>query len=590
MFSNMARRIWFAIALMSCLLGGAQWVYASSDDAWIVSQQQPNTPVWLLGRAQQLPDRVPIGSLWKLWVYAYSLDNHVPDLPYACRAGSQAVTGDEYCCSQSESVGRDVALVRSCGAYFQPKRLGIQSRDWRNYWQRHAPNVTWLQNLENLQPQTQVSVGDILNALNSVPAPIVERTREALLGRLLQPQWSDVLPVLGGAYRFKTYTWQHPSVNGAYFGGAAGWQADGTAFWLGAPGGSHRVVQRLSEQLVSRLPPPTQALNLDDQCVSVHFFRNYPIKRISRTLDSSHVPITNGHLRGDYQVEFVNQHSMNIHTDGELSVLSGDGIGSHRPSDRPLQIWGHLSLQDYLARVLDREGDAAQTQAARALSIAAHSYLLQNAQFHQGCWQIDDDSRHQRVSANPPSQLARSVVSFTEGLTLGGSPIYYHRTQAKAGTVLSWQDTVKQSKQGVNYITLLKQAYPSVSWQLPDHRAQCVPFTIAQTYFKANLNKVQQLMMSTAGFEHLSHVNICQLDYGHPYADQQALNIYLSDWRTQNDHVTLWHEYLHLALRFHPKGQDEDWIELTARQLTDRLELSGVAPAQHPIRKIHYAQ
>jgi uncharacterized protein YfaQ (DUF2300 family) len=247
-------------------------------------------------------------------------------------------------------------------------------------------------------------------------------------------------------------------------------------------------------------------------------------------------------------------------------------------------------VQDYLARVVVREGDANQTQAARALSIAAHSYLLQNAEFHQGCWQIDDDSRTQRVSPNPPSQAARAVVAFTEGLVLGGSPIYYHQTKAKAGSVLSWQNAVSESQRGVNYIALLKQAYPQASWQLSNDKQQCQPLAVATQYFQHNLPKVQQLMATTVGFESLKQVNICTLDYGHPYADQQALNIYIRDWRTQNDHVTLWHEYLHLAMRFHPKGQDENWIESTARKLTDQLELSDTSFANNSKRKIRHAQ
>jgi uncharacterized protein YfaQ (DUF2300 family) len=119
---------------------------------------------------------------------------------------------------------------------------------------------------------------------------------------------------------------------------------------------------------------------------------------------------------------------------------------------------------------------------------------------------------------------------------------------------------------------------------------QCQPLAAATQYFQRNLPKVQHVMATTTGFEALNQVNICTLDYGHPYADQQALNIYIRDWRTQNDHVTLWHEYLHLAMRFHPKGQDEHWVESKARQLTDQLELSGTSPAKNSMRKIRYAQ
>lgn len=579
--------------LMICMLMLQPIVHAAPQESgWIVSQQTVNHPTWLLGHSKQqpnqLPKQVPLGSLWKLWVYTYSLDQNLPDQPYACHAGKQAASGDEYCCTNSESVSRDTALVRSCGAYFQPKRLNIQAAEWQRYWQKQAPDVLWLQHLSNLQPQTQVPVTDILNALNRVPPQIVSQTRETLLGRVLQPQWGEVLPNLGGAYRFKTFTWAHPNLAGAYFGGAAGWLADGTAFWMGGTGGSHRVVQQLSSNLVNRLPPSVQ--KNDDQCVSVHYFKRYPIAQISQVTDvnsaGKQAAVLSGNLRGEYRVQFANQQNLVIRSHGELFV--------QKPANQPVQIFGRLGLQDYVARVVDREGDAEQTEAARALSIAARSYLIQNAEFHQGCFQIDDDSRYQRVSPNPPTMSARNVAAFTEGLTLTGSPIRYHKTKAAAG-LLGWNNAVAQSQQGRSYVQILKQAFPEASWQLTDHRQQCQPLAAAEQYVQRNLSRVGQLMASTEGFEALKSVSVCRLDYGNPYADQQSLNIYVRDWRSQNDRITLWHEYLHLAMRFHPLGQDEAWIEQTARRLTDQLGLSSLSSTElknteSTIRKIRHAQ
>lgn len=566
--------------LMICIWVQQPLVHAAPQESdWIVSQKAVNQPSWLLGNPKQLPKHVPLGSLWKLWVYTYSLDQHLPDQPYACHAGKQAAIGDEYCCTQSEVVNRDTALVRSCGAYFEPKRLNIQPKDWQRYWQKQAPDVPWLQRLSNLQPQTQVPVIDILNALNRVPTQIVTQTRETLVGRVLQPQWGDVLPNLGGAYRFKTYTWAHPSLKGAYFGGAAGWLADGTAFWLGGTGGSHRVVQQLSPALANRLPPSLQ--KSDDQCVSVHYFKRYPIARISRVGDVNQSAVASGNLRGEYRVQFANQQNLIIRSYGELSL--------QQPANQPVQIIGRLGVQDYVARVVDREGDAGQTQAARALSVAARSYLIQNAEFHQGCLQIDDDSRYQRVSPNPPTPAARRIAAFTEGLILMGSPIRYHQSKAETG-LLGWNDAVAQAQQGRSYLQILKQAYPKASWQLTDQRQQCQPLLAAEQYLQRNMSKVSQFMASTEGFEPLHSVNVCRLDYGNPYADQQSLNIFVRDWRSQNDRVTLWHEYLHLALRFHPRGQDEAWIEQTARRLTDQLGLSSLPSHGKTIREIRHAQ
>jgi len=543
---------------------------------WLLSQQQPDQPHWLVGSPVTMPRQVPLGSLWKLWVYSYSIDQHVQDKPYQCHAGRHAAVGDEYCCTHDEAIDRDTALVRSCGAYFQPARLGIQPRAWQQYWQHTAPDVAWLQTLERIKPDTRLPVTSILNALNRVPLPVVTQARQALLGRMLQPNWSDVLGVLGGAYRFKTFTWTHPAVAGASMGGAAGWLADGTAFWLGGLGGSHQVVAQMAPRLVNALPPPTEG-SLDDRCVLVHYFTRYPIAAIQV---GSGERVAIGHLRGAYRVIFANQQRLTLHSDGELYTTQSGGR---------VQLYGRLSLPEYLARVVDREGDGRQVQAARALSVAARSYLQQNAEFHQGCWQIDDDSRYQRVSPNPAGPSARAAVAFTEGLVLSGSPIRYHLEPNQTGEQrLSWQSAVTQGAQGQGYLSILRQAYPAASWLLTDQRQQCQPLVAAQRYLDRQIPRVQRLMTGVTGFEAPKSVRVCTLDYGNPYADQQSLNLYVRDWRSSEDRITLWHEYLHLAMRYHPEGQDEEWIERQARQLNAQLELMAQVGATQ--RKIHHAQ
>ncbi len=570
------------LALAFCcmlVLSGRVLAATVPTTQWLVSQQQPNTPQWLVGSATDAPARVPLGSLWKLWIYSYSVDNQLPDRPYACHAGRTAAVGDEYCCSHAESVSRDMALVRSCGAYFEPQRLQIHAADWQRYWQRQAPQAVWLQHLHNLRPQTSVSVGEILNALSSVPPATIAQTRTALLGRLLQPQWSDVLALQGSGYRFKTFTWAHPQRAGASIGGAAGWLADGSAFWLGGSGGSHQVVQQMSSTLVSHLPLPTSGATMDAQCVVVRYFNRYPIQQLLRSGTGRQTVVTSGILRGDYVVQFGNGQSLPIRSNGTLSVQQ---VAGQAP-----EISGRFGLEDYVARVVDREGNAAEIHAARALAVAARSYLLQNAERHQGCLHLADDSRYQRVSPNPPSDAARAIAAYTEGLVLTGSPIRYHLDQTQAG-VFGWQDAVVQSRRGIGYMALLKQAYPKASWQLTDRAAQCRRYPEAAQYLMANLPRAERLMAGVAGFEPVKNVSVCLLDYGNPYADQQALNLYVRDWRSQNDRITLWHEYLHLAMRFHPRGSDEGWVERQARQLTDQLGQS--ATNNTAIRKVRHAQ
>ncbi len=68
-------------------------------------------------KVSALPDSLttPLGSLWKLYVYAWLEDTHQPEQPYQCRGNSPE---EVYCCQAGESITRDTALVRSCGLYF----------------------------------------------------------------------------------------------------------------------------------------------------------------------------------------------------------------------------------------------------------------------------------------------------------------------------------------------------------------------------------------------------------------------------------------------------------------------------------------
>jgi uncharacterized protein YfaQ (DUF2300 family) len=89
-----------------------------------------------------------------LFVYAWLVDTGAREAAYECRGQSKE---EVYCCTAGGKIERDQALVKSCGLYFEPARLGISSADWRAYWQtRQAPE--WLLSLPSLQPATRVPV------------------------------------------------------------------------------------------------------------------------------------------------------------------------------------------------------------------------------------------------------------------------------------------------------------------------------------------------------------------------------------------------------------------------------------------------
>ena len=76
--------------------------------------------------------QTPLGSLWKLFVYGWLVDTGAREPAYECRGQSKE---EVYCCTAGGKIERDQALVKSCGLYFEPARLGISSAEWRTYWQ-----------------------------------------------------------------------------------------------------------------------------------------------------------------------------------------------------------------------------------------------------------------------------------------------------------------------------------------------------------------------------------------------------------------------------------------------------------------------
>ncbi|KAB0545332.1 DUF2300 domain-containing protein, partial [Pseudomonas palleroniana] len=150
---------------------------------------------------QPLPDtlQAPLGSLWKLFVYAWLVDTDAREPVYECRGESKE---EVYCCNAGQSIGRDQALVKSCGLYFEPQRLGLSASNWRDYWQaRQAP--AWLLDLPTLQPQTQVPVVQLLKALATLPAQ--EQARRVLLDVALSAADGRLVGELGSRLRVKTW-------------------------------------------------------------------------------------------------------------------------------------------------------------------------------------------------------------------------------------------------------------------------------------------------------------------------------------------------------------------------------------------------
>ena len=486
--------------------------------------------------------QAPLGSLWKLFVYGWLVDTGAHESPYECRGQSKE---EVYCCTAGGRIERDQALVKSCGLYFEPARLGIVDADWRQYWQaRQAPE--WLLNLPSVQPSTRVSVAELLKVLALMPAQ--DQARRVLLDVVLNAADGNVVGELGGRLRVKTWSWLGDQDPSSRQGGFAGWLADGTPIWAGGRGTSQMVLRNYGEALAAVLPVdwPADA----GRCVEVGLFSRYPIERVltgDRVVDS-------GPLQGDFRVEFLNGNQLDIHSDGELFLLND-------------KLVARLDREEYVARVLQREGRPEPLEAAKALAIAIRTYLLQNATRNGDCLSIDDSSHRQRVAPRPATAESRNIAAWTSDLVLAGSTVTYHSDQPGPDK-LSWQQAVEQATAGQRYDAILLHAYPRASlsrWGNPV--ASCEALPAAQEWLQTQRRGWRQRLESEAGYNEISTFAVCRLSFGRPYVDRERQRIYVRGVLSLQDRLDLTHEYLHLAFEAHPNGQDETYIEGLARHL-----------------------
>ncbi|UST68693.1 DUF2300 domain-containing protein [Pseudomonas moraviensis] len=484
----------------------------------------------------------PLGSLWKLFVYAWLVDTGAREPAYECRG---QLKEEVYCCAAGGRIERDQALVKSCGLYFEPARLGIAPTDWREYWQaRQAPS--WLLDLPSVQPAQRVSVVELLKVLAALPAQ--DQMRRVLLDVVLNAAHGNVVGELGGRLRVKTWSWLGDQDAQSRQGGFAGWTTDGAPVWAGGRGTSQMVLRHYGQALASVLPTawPVDA----GRCVEVGLFSKYPL---SKVLSDDRVA-TSGPMRGDYRVEFANGNALDIHSDGELFLLND-------------KLVARLDREEYVARVLEREARPEPAEAAKALAVAIRTYLLQNATRNGDCLSIDDSSNRQRVAPRPASAESRNIAAWTADLVLAGSTVTYHSDQPGPDK-LAWQQAVEQANAGQRYDAILLHAYPRASlsrWDNPV--ASCEALPAAQDWLQKQRRGWRPTLESETGYNEVSTFAVCKLAFGRPFVDRERQRIYVRGVLTLQDRLDLTHEYLHLAFEAHPNGQDETYIEGLARHL-----------------------
>jgi uncharacterized protein YfaQ (DUF2300 family) len=500
----------------------------------------------------------PLGSVWKLFVYGYLVDRNIATPDYTCSGGDPE---EVYCCMTGGHVDREHALVQSCGRFFEPARLQLDSADWRAYWSAaHAP--AWLRDLRAMTPTRRVPVADLLAALQSMPTRPREAAASTLVSVLTSGRGEGTVALYGSLLRAKTWTMPDPARPGASMGGAAGWLVGGTPVWLGGPGGSVRALAAAAPRVAPLLAQI--AVPDDAACVVVDFFTRYPIREVLTEKGSVTVP--DGPLRGSFRIGFANGNWARVDSrGGELMLDSGDAEGQDK---RAPHLIGRFGMNDYVARVVEREGDTSQPEAAKALAVAARTYVVQHGNHDHGCLQIDDSSSTQRVLPREPTAAARSAADLTDSLVLTGVPVQYHHDIAAPGQ-MSWLAARAAAQSGLTFDAILARNWPQAtltSFQSP-LSGDCIAVAGAREWLQRNAPLWARRMDRAAGYETPDLPAVCAVREGRPYADAQRNRVYVYRLQSEEDRIALAHEYIHLAFQHHPRGLDEAFVERTARTL-----------------------
>ena len=356
---------------------------------------------------------------------------------------------------------------------------------------------------------------------------------------------------LGTGIRYKTYSWH--LADGRAYGGAAGWLADGTPFWFGAMGSSRSALSSWSLQLASMLPGPRllPGLNLskaangprDNSCVDVDFFARYPIRAVWRDATTARET-----RRAAWPL---------------ASVLRPVAPVNRRNLtwNRPVRYSQARSHRNRYPRVADRE---AQVAVAARGGTGDRGAPAHPERASAGCWRIADSAAPAREPQSAQRRRARRAGSAaTSAAGVAGS-----HSDAAGPNRLAWKDAVARAKEGWSFERILVQAYPRASFSTLSGREDCTRLEAAERWLASASAGWSGSLRREPGFEAPDETpRVCALRDGHPYSDQQRLRIYARGWRSLDERVTLAHEYLHLAFRFHPNGADEGYIERLARRM-----------------------
>lgn len=497
----------------------------------------------------------PLGSLWKLYIYAYLTEQNIAEGHYKCSGENPE---EIFCCKPGEVIGRDLALARSCTPYFEAARSNVEKKVWQAFWNKKVQDPpAWLVELSQLKPQSRVNVDEILYSLLEIKKKFAasDRIVAATLGTVLHGTATQALNIWGTTLRVKTFTWrdavtidEQNADELGFVGGFAGWLPDGAAIWVSAAGHGREAFRAELKNLVTE-----HMQKYDGDCVVVKYFDRYPIETVSPRVT---------HLKGPVRIKFKNSKVLNFDGDGSLQM----DLSSKIPA-----ITARLSLNEYVARVLDREVQTQPLEAARAFAVAIRTYLLQNSQELGGCRVIGDSSHTQRVSPRKASAAALAIARWSDGLVLDRvHRLRYHSTRSAADR-LAWTQAKNLAESGFNMKEILKVGYPTgiLAFEKLNQPLQCRTNPLTEKWVNRQSALWQRRLNQVPGFERPENLKICESQSARVFSHPVKQEIYVPLLQNYEDEVSILHEYLHIAFRFHPRGKDERFVESMAIKLLE---------------------
>lgn len=537
----------------------------AKEGALLIVLQQGNLQGYALEQGMSRPQplqinsvamksRHPLGSLWKIFAFSYLME-HKPVAPYHCHGHDQK---GGYCSLTRGhgTVDLNTALIHSCELAFRHYKSLIPANAWRTYWQKISGNSAeaWIFDLAEFGAELKVEPAQVLNLLGRIrlhaaswPALDAALTQIAFTGtaRSLSPYGSNT------NLKIKTFTMGNSKEG--YFGGIAGWFNKSTLFWLAGPDKSGRIASAWFPTM-TRLVKSGSPQIPDESPVKIctQFLERYPLLAVKNTVGNAVKP---GPLYGHFVAETTRETAVEFESAGDVSLKIKKG--------QP-QLTGCFSLEEYVARVVEREGSTLPFEAKKALGIAARTYALRHSKkLGADYLSLPDSTNYQRVALTKPDQENQRAAGETAGLIVDAD-VFYHQDRQN-GATMSLKEAKRQALAGVGFRQIVQIAYGKKLLPFSGLKdLPCQEMKTAKDWLKHNL-ELWQPRLAMIGANMATPFKICSLDGKEAlYFDNR---IYMQGLHTTDDQITLVHEWLHAALAHTPQGRNEEKIERLARSL-----------------------